>query len=56
MDDNNHIVDKVGNKIFDKAILEDDDIPRVFRSGVLRKDTEDSFSRLMSEIEELERN
>lgn len=34
---------------------EDGDIPKIFRTGLLRKDTYDSFSQLMSEIEDLER-
>lgn len=33
----------------------DGDIPKVFRNGLLRKDTVDSFSRIMGEIEDLER-
>lgn len=43
-------------KVFNKRILEEDgDVPKVFRAGLLRKDTYDSFSQLMSEIEDLER-
>jgi hypothetical protein len=50
------VIDSRGNKVFDKKILtENEDIPKVFRKGILRKDTGDSFSRIMSEIEELER-
>lgn len=38
--------------MFEKHILEDDDeIPQVFRTGMLRSDTASSLSRLMSEIE-----
>lgn len=44
------------NQVFSKQVLTSDyDIPKVFRKGILRKDTGDSFSRIMSEIEELER-
>jgi hypothetical protein len=31
------------------------DIPKVFRTGLFRKDSADSFSQLMSEIEDLEK-
>jgi hypothetical protein len=56
IDPNGNIVNKKGLKVFDKRLLEDDDdIPKVFRSGLLKKDTNDSFSQLMSEIEDLEK-
>ena len=43
-------------RIFSQSLLEKDgDIPKVFRAGMLKKDTLDSFSELMSEIEDLER-
>jgi hypothetical protein len=49
-------VNKRGGIVFNKRLLEDDgEIPKVFRAGLLRKDTFDSFSQLMSEIEDLER-
>jgi len=38
-----------------KLMTPEQDIPKVFRKGLLRKDTGDSLSRIMSEIEELER-
>ena len=42
--------------MFNKNLLEEDgEVPKVFRAGLLRKDTYDSFSQLMSEIEDLER-
>ena len=45
-----------GFRVFSKLLLEaDGDIPKIFRTGLLRKDTFDSFSQLMSEIEDLER-
>jgi len=38
--------------MFDKCVLEQDcEIPAVFRTGLLRSDTDSSLSRLMSEIE-----
>lgn len=38
--------------MFDKEILDKDgEIPKVFRTGLLKSDTESSLSRLMSEIE-----
>jgi len=39
--------------MFDKAILDDDEIPPVFRTGLLRSDTSSSISHLMSEIERI---
>jgi hypothetical protein len=42
--------------VFPQRLLEEDgELPKVFRAGLLRKDTYDSFSQLMSEIEDLER-
>lgn len=42
--------------MFSKVLLEEDgDIPKVFRTGLLRKDTVDSFNQLMNEIEDLEK-
>ena len=56
LDDNGNIVNKRRNKVFNKSLLEEDgEVPKVFRAGLLRKDTYDSFSQLMSEIEDLER-
>lgn len=38
--------------MFKKKILDnEDDIPKVFRTGLLKSDTASSLSRLMSEIE-----
>lgn len=51
-----NIVNKRGVKVFPRRLLEEDEeLPKVFRAGLLRKDTYDSFSQLMSEIEDLER-
>jgi hypothetical protein len=56
LDDDGNVRNKRGFKVFNKKLLEDDgDIPKIFRTGLLRKDTYDSFSQLMSEIEDLER-
>lgn len=55
IDDNGNILDKRGNKVFDKNVLSsDEDIPKVFRKGILRRDSIDSISRIMSEIFDLE--
>lgn len=49
-------MNKKKQKVFGKRLLEEDgEVPKVFRAGLLRKDTYDSFSQLMSEIEDLER-
>jgi hypothetical protein len=38
--------------MFDKEILDEEgEIPKVFRTGLLKSDTASSLSRLMSEIE-----
>ena len=56
LDNAGNVVNKRMQKVFDKRLLEDDgEVPKVFRAGLLRKDTYDSFSQLMSEIEDLER-
>jgi len=56
VDREGNIIDQRGTKVFDRQLLEKDgDIPKVFRNGMLRRDTVDSISRLMSEIEDLER-
>eukprot|EP00347_Sterkiella_histriomuscorum_P011390 403372642 len=55
LDENGNIRNKRGYKVFNHNLLEEGDIPKVFRTGLLRKDTYDSFSQLMSEIEDLER-
>ncbi len=49
-------MNKKKQKVFGKRLLEEDgEVPKVFRAGLMRKDTYDSFSQLMSEIEDLER-
>jgi hypothetical protein len=56
LDADGNVVNKKRKKVFNKFLLEEDgDIPKIFRTGLLRKDTYDSFSQLMSEIEDLER-
>lgn len=52
IDKQGNVVDHHGKIMFEKHILEDDEeIPQVFRTGMLRSDTASSLSRLMSEIE-----
>jgi hypothetical protein len=54
-----YLIDKEGNVInknnktmFKKQMLDhEDDIPKVFRTSLLKSDTASSLSRLMSEIE-----
>lgn len=57
VDEQGNIVNKKYIKVFSRRVVdeEDGDVPKVFRAGLLRKDTYDSFSQLMSEIEDLER-
>ena len=46
------MIDKRGKIVFDRVVLDrDGDIPKVFRSGLLKAKTSSSLSRLMSEIE-----
>lgn len=52
VDKEGNILNKQGQKMFDKDILDKDgEIPKVFRTGLLRSDSASSFSRLMSEID-----
>lgn len=45
IDEGGHIRNKRGYKVFSRLLLEEDgDIPKIFRTGLLRKDTYDSFS------------
>ena len=45
LDENGNVVNKKKKKVFGRKLLEDDgDIPKIFRTGLLRKDTYDSFS------------
>ena len=46
------MINKHGKLVFKKKLLDnEDDIPKVFRTGLLKSDTASSLSRLMSEIE-----
>ena len=46
------MIDKQGRVMFEKEILDSEgDIPKVFRTGLLKTDSGSSLSRLMSEIE-----
>jgi hypothetical protein len=52
IDTDGNVINKEGQIVFRKSILDnEDDIPKVFRSGLLKSDTASSLSRLMSEIE-----
>ena len=47
-----NIVDIRGKLVFEKALLENNnDIPEIFRSNILRSDSQSSLSRFMSEID-----
>jgi len=51
IDDNGNVINRHGRLMFPKKILDsEDDIPKVFRTGLLKSDTASSLSRLMSEI------
>jgi hypothetical protein len=46
-----NVVNKLGKVAFQKELLDNEaDIPKVFRTGLLKSDTASSLSRLMSEI------
>jgi hypothetical protein len=52
IDSHGNVIDKNGKPMFDKDILDNQgEIPKVFRTGLLKSDTASSLSRLMSEIE-----
>ena len=52
VDKNRNIVDVRGKQVFDNALLEHNgDIPEIFRSNILRSDSQSSLSRFMSEID-----
>lgn len=51
MDSKGNVVNKYGKVAFEKKLLDNEaDIPKVFRTGLLKSDTASSLSRLMSEI------
>jgi len=51
IDKDGNIVNKNGKIMFGKELLDNEqDIPKVFRTGLLKSDTASSLSRLMSEI------
>lgn len=51
VDREGNIVNKDKKIMFPKALLDNEqDIPKVFRTGLLKSDTASSLSRLMSEI------
>jgi hypothetical protein len=52
VDKDGNVIDKMGKKMFEKEVLDSEgEIPKVFRTGLLKSDTASSLSRLMSEIE-----
>jgi hypothetical protein len=45
IDEQGNVVNKRGGVVFGRRLIEEDgEIPKVFRAGLLRKDTYDSFS------------
>lgn len=52
IDKEGNVIDKNGKTMFKAKLLDnEEDIPKVFRTGLLKSDTASSLSRLMSEIE-----
>merc|ERR1711990_979298 len=52
IDKNGNVINKDGKVMFERGLLDNEgDIPKVFRTGLLKSDTASSLSRLMSEIE-----
>lgn len=52
VDKEGNVIDKHGKLMFERQMLDTEgDIPKVFRTGLLKADTGSSLSRLMSEIE-----
>merc|ERR1711990_1290947 len=51
IDGEGNVINKHGKLMFPKKVLDsEEDIPKVFRTGLLKSDTASSLSRLMSEI------
>ena len=51
VDKDGNVINKHGKKVFEKHLLDsEEDIPKVFRTGLLKTDSASSLSRLMSEI------
>jgi hypothetical protein len=52
IDERGNVINKNGKQMFSKELLDaEGDIPKVFRTGLIKSDTASSLSRLMSEIE-----
>lgn len=52
IDKDGNVINKHGKVMFKKDLLDNEgDVPKVFRTGLLKSDTASSLSRLMSEIE-----
>jgi len=57
MDEAGNVLDARGYVVFKRNLLDSDgEIPKVFRSGMLRRDTQDDFEEIMKDIEVLEQN
>jgi hypothetical protein len=51
VDKHGNVINQNGRIVFEKHLLDsEEDIPKVFRTGLLKSDTASSLSRLMSEI------
>jgi hypothetical protein len=51
IDEHGNVINKYGKIMFEKSLLDnEEDIPVVFRTGMLKSDTESSLSRILSEI------
>lgn len=50
VDNEGNVINKKGKIMFDKTALDGEDIPKLFRTGLLRSDSTSSLSRLMVEI------
>ena len=51
VDSQGNVINKNGKCTFEKKLLDNEqDIPKVFRTGLLKSDTASTLSRLMSEI------
>lgn len=57
VDKEGNIVNSKGQKVFSKVLLDKyGEIPNVFKANIFRKDTNDSLSKLLNEIDDFENN
>jgi hypothetical protein len=55
VDPQGNVINRNGRQVFPKHLVEKDgEIPKVFRTGLLRKDTQDDFEEIMNDITVLE--